>query len=97
MRKREGHIIWPAYFEKKYSRGRGRRVPQRYAVEDVSLDMVVKAVQSLGYPFSVERDKKYPPFWWESRGRLIVKANISKSKLIKQIAAKLKSLSSKKS
>jgi len=90
MRRRDGHIIWPAYFEKNYSRQFGRRVPLNLAVENVSLKKLQSAVHALGYSFVIDPDAKYPARWWEQTGRLIVRAKISKNKLIKQIASKLK-------
>ena len=60
MRKREGLIIWPAYFEKNFSRAEGRRIPRNLAAENVSIEILKEAADSTGFEFEVESEKYYP-------------------------------------
>jgi signal recognition particle subunit SRP19 len=60
MRKRDGIIIWPAYFEKNYTRAEGRRIPKNLAAENVSINILEEAAESAGFEFDVEGDKLYP-------------------------------------
>jgi signal recognition particle subunit SRP19 len=60
MRKHEGLIIWPAYFEKNFTRAEGRRIPRNLAAENVSIEILKEAAESTGFDFEVERGKYYP-------------------------------------
>jgi signal recognition particle subunit SRP19 len=60
MRKRDGIIIWPAYFEKNFTRTEGRRIPSNLAAENVSIDVLREAADSTGFEFKVESGKRYP-------------------------------------
>ena len=60
MRKRDGIIIWPAYFEKNFTRAEGRRIPRNLAAENVSIDILREAAESTGIEYVVEGGKLYP-------------------------------------
>ena len=60
MRKRDGIIVWPAYFEKHFTRAEGRRIPSNLAAENVSIDVLKEAADSAGFEFEVESGKCYP-------------------------------------
>jgi signal recognition particle subunit SRP19 len=60
MRKRDGIIIWPAYFEKNFTRAEGRRIPSNLASENVSIDILREAAESTGFEFELESGKRYP-------------------------------------
>ena len=60
MRKRDGIIIWPAYFEKNFTRAEGRRIPSNLAAENVSVDVLREAADATGFEFKVEGGKRYP-------------------------------------
>ncbi|WEU39911.1 MAG: signal recognition particle protein Srp19 [Candidatus Odinarchaeum yellowstonii] len=85
MKKRDFIIIWPQYFDKAFSRARGRRVPLKYAVMNPSLSDLIKAASTLGYSFEVDREARYPACWWIESGRLLIKKTASKSEIIKNI------------
>ncbi len=84
-------IIYPAYFNIHYSRKKGRRVPRNLAFE-AKLDTIVHALNSLNYEFEVEKEKRYPKFWWKEKGRIIVHTEEPKNEVIKKIARKVKNL-----
>ena len=92
MKKRDGYIIWPEYFDKSLTRKYGRRVPKNYAVEQPTVEKIVNALMSLNLEYSVETNAAYPRRWWIQSGRVIVKANIKKQILIKWLAKKLKEI-----
>lgn len=60
MRKRDGIIIWPAYFEKRLTRAEGRRIPKNLAADNVNIDILTESAQSAGIEFEVEPGKLYP-------------------------------------
>jgi signal recognition particle subunit SRP19 len=91
-------VIWPEYFDQTLTRARGRRVPKNLATASPNVETIHKAAKSLGYKSVLERDKKYPRFWWKKEGgRVLVSSKgIAKSRIILNIAKRMKKLSSKK-
>lgn len=83
-------VLWPEYFDIKRSRKDGRMVSKHSAVERPSVEELAKAVESLGYNFTIEKDTAFPGAWWEGRGRVLVERKTKKSWLLKQVAAILK-------
>jgi len=93
MRKKEGKIIWAAYFDSALPRDKGRRVPKSLSVEKPRLEEIARAAERAGFSVvSIDQDAKFPAFWFESGGRVIVKTTEKKSVVIKKIAEKLKEL-----
>jgi len=96
MRKKGNYIIlWPAYFDKKLSRSRGRRVPLNLSVENPSLTEIDKAARKLGFKTIVEPDKRYPKDWWNYRGRILIKTEkerLRKTLILKKIGKILKEI-----
>ncbi len=84
-------IIYPAYFNLHYSRREGRRVPKNLAFEP-KLETIARAAKDLGYSVEIERDKRYPRFWWSDRGRIIVESDEPKNEVIRKIARKIRNL-----
>jgi signal recognition particle subunit SRP19 len=73
MRKREGMlIIWPAYFEKNYTRAEGRRVPSNLAAPDVTIKILEAAAQTSGFEFEIESDKRYTRNPSDKKGYLVI-------------------------
>ncbi|MCD6515115.1 MAG: signal recognition particle subunit SRP19/SEC65 family protein [Candidatus Asgardarchaeum sp.] len=95
MKKRDGYIIWPEYFDKNLSKRFGRKVPKNLAVENPKIEDLIKAVQRLKLDYKVE-ESSFPSVWWEKSGRLIVKYQGRKNELLKKIAKELKILTPKK-
>jgi len=89
-RSREYKIIWPIYFERRVSRGRGRRVPSKLALDNVTVDKIARACSSLGLEYEV-MEGAYPSMWWRKTGYVIVKADgVKKEELIRRIAEAMK-------
>lgn len=90
MRKKDGYVIWPAYFDATHSRSKGRKVPLSLAVEKPSLSELIEAARAAGYAQVVaEEQARYPAYWYEQPGRVVVKSSEKKSEVIKRIARAL--------
>lgn len=90
MIRRDGLVLWPVYFDAKVSRKEGRRVPQKLAVNKVSVDDLVKVCRKLGW--NVEKvDGSYPRFWFRKTGYVVVKprSKLSKQRVIRMVAEEL--------
>jgi signal recognition particle subunit SRP19 len=73
MRKRDGMLIfWPAYFEKKYSRTEGRKIPANLAAENVSIQVLEYAAKAAGLEYELEPNKRHPRRWTGQRGYIAV-------------------------
>lgn len=73
MKKRDGMlIIWPAYFEKNYTRAKGRRVPNNLAASDVTIKILEAAAQSSGFEYEIEPDKQYSRNPGDVNGYLVI-------------------------
>ncbi|MFW9811319.1 MAG: signal recognition particle subunit SRP19/SEC65 family protein [Candidatus Thorarchaeota archaeon] len=73
MRKHDGKlIIWPAYFEKNYTRAEGRRVPSNLAATDVTIKILEAAAQSSGFECEIESEKRYTRNPSGKKGYLII-------------------------
>ena len=71
MRKRDGMlVVWPAYFEKDFSRAQGRRIPNNLAATNVTLKILQMAAESSGFEFESEPDKQYPRGFSDKNGYL---------------------------
>ena len=95
MPKQKQIILWPEYFSRRLSRGRGRRVPVNLAVDNLSPELFLKICDEMGLDCEIEQGKRYPRVWHSSYGyRIIVKvsadSDISKNALIKSFGEKLR-------
>lgn len=73
MRKRDGMlVVWPAYFEKEFSRAQGRRIPSNLAASNVTLKILQMAAESSGFEFESEPDKQYPRGFSDKNGYLVI-------------------------
>lgn len=82
--------IWPAYFDIKYSRGDGRRVPRNLAIRDPKIEDIEKAAVKLGLKPVLQPGKSYSKYPWMKSGVLLVDKKGSKTDVIKMIAEKLR-------
>ena len=91
-------VIWPEYFDQTLTRAGGRRVPKKLATASPNPETIHKAAKSLGYKPVLEHDKKYPrKGWYKDGGRILVSSKgIPKSKIILNIAKRMKKGSDKK-
>ncbi|MFX1274154.1 MAG: signal recognition particle subunit SRP19/SEC65 family protein [Promethearchaeota archaeon] len=91
------HIYWPQYFDLKRSRSNGRRLPKKYAIDKVSLDLIAKAARRLGYNTEIEKSYRYPRTWWDEPGRVLIDTKgKNKSKVLLEIAKEMKKMRTKK-
>ncbi|HID04357.1 MAG TPA: hypothetical protein EYP20_00980 [Aigarchaeota archaeon] len=89
-RSRDYKVIWPVYFERRVSRGGGRRGPSKLALDNVTVDRIVKACRELGLEYEVF-EGAYPSMWWRRTGYVVVKADgVKKEELIRRIASAMK-------
>ncbi len=97
MRSRKPFLIfWPQYFDGKRSRGKGRRLPKKFALDKVSTRDIAKAAKNLGYKAVVEQGYKYPRTWWDDSGRVVLDAKgKKKSKILLELAKELRKIQSK--
>lgn len=95
--KSEGLIVlWLEYFDANNKRANGRRVPKDLAIRNPKIEDLKNAAKSLALNPIIEIDKAYPKKWWRKNGRILVKKKYSKTKMIKQIAKRMKNYEEKK-
>ena len=80
--------MWPIYFDKRRSRGDGRRVAKDIAVPNASIEEIMKAAKKMGLNPQKE-DKAYPGRWWKKEGRVIVDKIGKKTKILRDIATEI--------
>ncbi len=84
-------VVWTVNLDSKKSRAEGRRIPKRFAVPNVKLPELEAACKELGLRYRAE-NKKYPKFWWEDGGRVVVEKRGTKTKLMIELAEKIREL-----
>ena len=82
--------IWPAYFDIKYSRKEGRRVPREIAIRDPKIEEIEKAAMKLGLKPILKLGSAYSQYPWRKTGVLLVDKKGSKTEVIKLIAKELR-------
>jgi len=94
--RRDSIRVYPSYFEKKYSRAEGRKVPKAMAINDCTIEHVAKALKKAGIEYTLESGKAYPRHWWTKEGRIkVARKGESKNQIIKKIALALKGIRTK--
>lgn len=83
-------VIWPAYIDAERSRGQGRAVSRRDAVEKPTVDEILVAALEMGFQAEAERDKHYPKEWWEKPGRVRIQKKGPKAALVREIAIRVR-------
>lgn len=83
-------VLYPAYFDIRLSRAKGRRVAKKDAIEAPSAQMLFSAVKSLNLDCILELEKSHPRFWYRSGGRVLVEPKLDKPQLMVKVAQKLK-------
>ncbi|MEM2940489.1 MAG: signal recognition particle subunit SRP19/SEC65 family protein [Thermoproteota archaeon] len=79
-------MLYPSYFDSKFSRRMGRRVPKSLAVESPTLAKIDEACRKLGFKTIVEPDKAYPRMNNFKTGRIVVFCTgLNKKKLVEKI------------
>ena len=82
--------IWPAYFDIRYSRSKGRRVPRDKAVRDPKIEDIEKAALKLGLKPILQPGAAYSKYPWRRTGLLLVDKKGSKVEVINMIAEELR-------
>lgn len=82
--------IWPAYFDIRYSRGEGRRVPRDKAIRDPKIEDIEKAALKLGLKPILQPGAAYSKYPWRKKGVILVDKKSSKTKVINMIAEALR-------
>ena len=82
--------LWPAYFDVRYTRGEGRRVPRNRAIRDPKLVDIEKAALKHGLNPLIQPEKHYSKQSWRRTGVVLVDKKGSKTETIKKIAGSLR-------
>ncbi len=92
MKNKKQIFIYPVYFDMSRSRGQGRRVPRKLAVQTPSINELGQIVSTLGLTTETNLEVKYPRFHWVPSGLLLIKRqeDLNKNALIRKIAVQLK-------
>lgn len=92
LKREEVWVLYPEYFDSRFSRRLGRKVPLDISIYAPSLEELLEAVKRAGLKIArIERDKSHPANWIESRGRIVVlKSSSSKRKTLLTIARLLR-------
>ncbi len=79
-------IIWPANIDSQKSRGAGRKISAKNAVQSPTLDEIKDAAARLDLNPETEKEKAYPKEWWERSGRVKVDKKGPKMIILKKLA-----------
>jgi signal recognition particle subunit SRP19 len=82
--------IWPVYFDNRYSRGEGRRIPRNRAVRDPKLEDLEKVSRKLGLNPIIQPEKRFCKQPWKRSGVVLVDKKGSKTEIINKIAGSLR-------
>jgi len=83
-------VVWPAQFDSTKSRSEGRRLPKSQAIQAPRVDELELAAKRLSLDPEVSPDSALPSRWWEKTGHVLVKrADRSRSKTLKDLAAEI--------
>jgi len=93
MKDYDSLIIWLDYFNKNFSRERGRKVSKPLAVYDPLVSELVSAVESLGYPIDKEKineGARFPKRAHIKSGYVMIeKKELNKNQLLKSISERI--------
>ena len=85
-------IIWPLYFDSELTRKQGRRVPVELAVQSPFVDEIFTVAKKLGLSPEIQDEKSHPRYGQINKGRVLVKHQSSKERIINDIAKGLKKI-----
>ncbi len=89
MKRLNGLILWPAYFDSGKKRSEGRRVPVRLSLDSPTTTEILEVCKGLSLKAEVREGKRYPKAWWDDVSPVLIETAGTKSKLLGHIAAKL--------
>ena len=81
------YVIWPIYFDLNVSRSNGRRVSKSLAIQNPSIDDILKEAKRLRLNPILE-EKAHPSRWW-NKGRILVDKKEKKREILRKIAEQL--------
>jgi len=89
--KKRGRVLWLVYLNSTVPKSRGRIVAKNLAVPKPDPQEIAKVLGELGYKYEY-RDKRYPPLWYDERGRgmFLIYADVPIRDLAKRIAEALR-------
>jgi signal recognition particle subunit SRP19 len=90
MKSKDEYVLWPIYFDLSKTRKEGRKVSKALAIENPSLQKIYEVATKLNLNPVEERDSRYPRFWWDKSGKILVDKKDRKYNLILDIARELK-------
>jgi signal recognition particle subunit SRP19 len=85
---RDKYILWPIYFDRRRSRGGGRRVAKEIAVPNASIEEIFKAAKKMGLNPQKE-ENAHPSRWWKREGRVVVDKVDKKTKILRELALEI--------
>lgn len=84
-------IIWPVYIDAQHSRGEGRKIAKKDAVESPKIREITGVLKKLRIKYIADQSKAYPASWWEKSGRVLVEQDKrTKLELLRLIAQNIK-------
>jgi signal recognition particle subunit SEC65 len=93
MRKKSKTIFWLVYFDKRLTRKQGRRLSKNEAVDKLTLEQLAEAASALGFQVEMDSGAKFPAYWWDRSGRIIVNTEGQlKSKVLQKIGKQLRKM-----
>jgi len=81
-------ILYPCYFDAGLTRDDGRRVSRSRAIKEPTLGDIEKAVKRCHLRYRTEQ-KSHPAYWWKHEGRIVVRWEQGKEKLLAVVAGAL--------
>jgi len=85
---RDKYILWPIYFDRRRSRGDGRRVAKEIAVPNASIEEIFKAAKKMGLNPQKE-ENAHPSRWWKREGRVAVDKVDKKTRILRELALEI--------
>lgn len=82
--KQDKNIIWLEYINKNIKLSNGRKIPKKYAIEKPNINELYEATKILNLNPIIEPEKKYPRYYSENKGRIIIdkQSSYNKKKLL---------------
>jgi len=92
VRKSDDIVLWPVYFDSNRTRTEGRRVPKTLGKPSPTIDVIAKAVESLGFSYRLVSGPAHPRHPWRETGLVLIRKEKPKSQILKEIANALQRL-----
>jgi len=90
LKRLNGLLLWPAYFDAGKKRSEGRKLPIKLSLESPTTAELVEVCKQLSLKAEVKEGKHYPRSWWDDANPILVETAGTKSKLLAHVAVKLR-------